>query len=93
MAANDLRNIAAAEEAFFANNAKYLPLANCEKTAPSSECKIDGLPGVSTLSKGVSVVISTTPASFKGEARHAKSNTVCRWDSAQGGMLGCTKEM
>ena len=90
-AANDLRNVALAQENFFAKNAKYLPLSNCLKIDPLSHCTIDGLPGVARLSKGVNMKIETSPAGFRGEARHASSNLTCRWDSTQGGMLGCSK--
>jgi prepilin-type N-terminal cleavage/methylation domain-containing protein len=89
-ASNDLRNVAAAQEAYFAQNAKYLAIQNCSNTAADANCQVSGLPGVTTLSKGIKLSIETSPSGFKGEARHAKSNKVCRWDSAQGGMLGCS---
>ena len=91
-AANGLRNIAAAQETFFAHNAKYFALSTCSNVDALSHCSIEGLPGVSRLSKGVNMKIETTDAGFKGEARHAKSSVVCRWDSTQGGMLGCGKQ-
>jgi type IV pilus assembly protein PilA len=90
-AANDLRNIALAQETFFAQNAKYLPVSNCSNVDALSHCTIEGLPGVARLAKGVNMKIETTDAGFRGEARHANSNLTCRWDSTQGGMLGCTK--
>ncbi|MFO0417190.1 MAG: type IV pilin protein [Pseudomonadota bacterium] len=89
-AANDLRNVAAAQEAFFAHNAKYLAITNCSETSADNICQVTGLPGVSNLSKGIKLTIETTPSGFKGEARHAKSKAICRWDSTQGGMLGCS---
>lgn len=91
-AANDLRNVALAQETFFTQNATYLAISNCSKIDALSQCSIDGLPGVSRLSKGVNMKIETSAAGFRGEARHANSNLVCRWDSTQGGMLGCSKD-
>ncbi len=91
-AANDLRNVALAQETYFAQNARYLAISNCSKVDPLSQCTIAGLPGISNLSKGVNIKIETSAAGFKGEARHANSSLVCRWDSTQGGMLGCSKE-
>jgi type IV pilus assembly protein PilA len=90
-AANDLRNIALAQETFFAQNAKYLPITSCSNIDPLSHCQVEGLPGVSRLSKGVNMKIETSDAGFRGEARHASSNLTCRRDSAQGGMLGCSR--
>jgi type IV pilus assembly protein PilA len=91
-AANDLRNVALAQETFFARNAKYFAMSNCSQVDALSQCSIEGLPGIARLSKGVNMRIETTEAGFKAEARHANSNLVCRWDSTQGGMLGCHKD-
>jgi len=90
-AARDLTNIAAAQESFFAQNAKYFTLSSCSNVDVSSHCTVDGLPGVTRLSKGVNVKIESINGGFKGEARHANSAITCRWDSTQGGMLGCGK--
>jgi prepilin-type N-terminal cleavage/methylation domain-containing protein len=90
-AANDLRNIAAAQESYFAQNAKYYALSSCFNVDALSQCEVNGLPGVSRLSKGINVKIEASPSGFKGEARHAKSDLVCRWDSTQGGLLGCAR--
>jgi type IV pilus assembly protein PilA len=90
-AANDLRNIAAAQESYFAQNAKYYALLSCSNVDALSQCEVNGLPGITRLSKGMNVKIEAGAAGFKGEARHAKSDIVCRWDSTQGGMLGCTR--
>jgi prepilin-type N-terminal cleavage/methylation domain-containing protein len=90
-AANDLRNIAAAQETYFAQNAKYYSLSSCSNVDALSQCEIAGLPGVDRLSKGINIKIEASPSGFKGEARHAKSDITCRWDSTQGGMLGCSR--
>lgn len=92
-AAADLRNVAAAQESFFAQNARYEPISNCKPADPGSRCEIPNLPAVSPLSKGVSLEIAPHPSGngFTGMARHVNSNIACRWDSTQGGMLGCTK--
>jgi type IV pilus assembly protein PilA len=90
-AANDLRNIAAAQESYFAQNAKYYALSSCSNVDALSQCEVTALPGITRLSKGMNVKIEASPSGFKGEARHAKSDLVCRWDSTQGGMLGCAR--
>lgn len=90
-AAHDLRNVAAAEEALFAQAGRYQPVPPCTSPASSGRCEVANLPGITTLSKGIILEISTTPHGFSGTARHANSSTICRWDSTQGGMLGCSK--
>ena len=90
-AANDLRNIAAAQESYFAQNAKYYAISSCSNIDALSQCEVTGLPGITRLSKGINVKIEAGPSGFKGEARHAKSDLVCRWDSTQGGMVGCAR--
>jgi type IV pilus assembly protein PilA len=90
-AATDLRNVAAAEEKLFAERGHYLSITSCSKVDANSNCVIEGLPGVSSLSRGVNLKIEADGAGFQGEARHAKSASVCSWDSRQGGMLGCVK--
>jgi type IV pilus assembly protein PilA len=90
-ASHDLRNVAAAEEALFAQAGKYQAIQACTSASPSSRCEVANLPGITTLSKGITLEITTTPNGFSGTARHANSTTTCRWDSTQGGMLGCSK--
>ncbi len=90
-AATDLRNVAAAQEKLFAESGRYLSITSCSNVDANSNCIIEGLPGVSALSRGVNLKIEANGAGFQGEARHAKSNSVCSWDSRQGGMLGCLK--
>ncbi len=90
-AANDLRNVAAAQEAFFAQNAKYQSILHCTSKDSSHQCVIEGLPGVTKLSKGVNLIINASAGGFSGTAKHVKSSVVCKWDSTQGGMLGCAK--
>ena len=90
-AANDLRNVAAAQEAFFAQNGKYLAVTHCTSPDQATQCTIEGLPGVTQLSKGVNLTIAASDSGFSGTAKHVKSNLTCKWDSTQGGMLGCSK--
>jgi len=92
-AAADLRNVAAAEESFFAQNARYQAISDCKPADSKSRCDIPSLPAISPLSKGVFLEIAPHPSGngFTGLARHVNSNIACRWDSTQGGMLGCTK--
>ena len=91
-AANDLRNMAAAKEKFFADNGRYQPVSHCSSSDPVSQCKIEGIPGISQLAKGVNLSITTSATGFSGLSKHVKSNVVCKWDSTQGGMVGCTKQ-
>jgi type IV pilus assembly protein PilA len=91
-AANDLRNVAAAQEAFFAQHGKYFPVTHCTSPDHTSQCKIEGLPGVSELSKGVNLNITASAGGFSGSSKHVKSGSTCKWDSTQGGMLGCSKQ-
>jgi type IV pilus assembly protein PilA len=91
-ASNDLRNVAAAQEAFFAQHGKYQAIAHCSSDDPASQCKVEGLPGVTTLSKGINLTITTSAGGFAGTAKHIKGSHICKWDSTQGGMLGCSKK-
>lgn len=92
-AAADLRNVAAAEESFFAQNARYHAISDCKPTDATSRCHVPALPAASPLSQGVVLEVAPHPSGngFTGMARHVNSNIACRWDSTQGGMLGCTK--
>jgi prepilin-type N-terminal cleavage/methylation domain-containing protein len=90
-AANDLRNVAAAQEAFFAQHGKYYPISNCLTSDSTTQCSIEGLPGVSKLSKGVTLSITASAGGFSGFAKHTRGTSTCKWDSTQGGMLGCSK--
>lgn len=90
LAASDLRNVAAAEEAYFARTGHYRAIDNCSNVTPSTFCEVRDLPGISKLSKGVVVEIKTLEHGYSGTARHVNSAIKCRWDSTQGGMLGCS---
>jgi prepilin-type N-terminal cleavage/methylation domain-containing protein len=77
-AASDLRNVAAAEEAYFIDNESYL------------SCSNDGcadLPSINSLSKGVELQITAEDTSYTGIASHPQgSGRIFRWDSEGGGM-------
>jgi prepilin-type N-terminal cleavage/methylation domain-containing protein len=90
-ATNDLRNIAAAQQRFFDGNQSFVEISHCDKIKEEEHCKIKGLPGVSQLSKGIVLNIEAYPDGFQGSAHHVNSSSVCRWDSRQGGMLGCKR--
>jgi hypothetical protein len=89
-AITDLRQIAAAQEAYFADNQNYKPITECESADPATRCQIQGLPGVTQLQKGISLKLSTSPAGFIATARHYKASKTCSWDSAKGGLIGCS---
>lgn len=74
----DLRSIALAEEAHFLDIEEYLSCTDDECTA---------LPGIRSLSKGVTVTVSATPSGFVGTSSHPKgSGKVFTWDSSAGGL-------
>ena len=72
-ASSDLRNLASAEEAWFASNASY-------QTDPTA---LNGF----RQSPGVSVSITDNgDGTFVATSSHADSATVYTWDSANGGL-------
>jgi type IV pilus assembly protein PilA len=78
---SDLRNVASAEEAYFAENESY---RSCATTAQCTSV----LPGVSVLSPGVTLAISATTSGFTGTSSHPKgTGIVYQWDSSQGGKV------
>lgn len=89
-AISDLRNVAAAQEAFFADHQNYKAIEQCSQVDPSVKCAIADLPGVSHLSKGVSLTMSVSPGGFIANARHYKASKSCTWDSTKGGLIGCS---
>jgi len=89
-AISDLKNVAAAQEAFFANHQTYKAVEQCLKVDASVKCEISELPGVTHLSKGVSLSMNVTPVGFVAVARHYKASKSCTWDSAKGGLIGCS---
>ena len=82
-AKSDLRNVATAEEAYFADNEIY-------KSCTGSACA-SSLPGVSALSQGVTLQMTATTTGFTGTSTHPKGTGVtCRWNSSAGGLTGCS---
>ena len=78
----DLRNVASAEEAYFATNASY---TSCASTAA---CTLS-LPGIKALSPGVTLEITATTSGFIGTSSHPKGSGITyRWNSLNGGMAG-----
>jgi type IV pilus assembly protein PilA len=71
-ASSDLRNLATAEEAYFAANAVYA-------ADPTS------LTGFKQ-SPGVSITISPGTSSFTAESSHSAGDKTFNWDSANGGL-------
>lgn len=89
-AISDLKNVAAAQEAFFADHQSYKTIEQCANVPTGVKCEIRDLPGVSHLSKGVSLSLNVSPAGFVAIARHYKAAKSCAWDSAKGGLIGCS---
>ena len=82
-AKSDLRNVATAEEAYFADNEVY-------KSCTGAACATN-LPGISALSDGVTLQITATNTGFTGSSTHPKGTGVtCDWDSSSGGLTGCS---
>lgn len=82
-AGSDLRNAATAEEAHFAVQGAYV---SCTSAA---DCATK-LPGF-RASADTTISMTADGASFTGSATSAKgSGVTCTWDSANGGMAGCS---
>jgi prepilin-type N-terminal cleavage/methylation domain-containing protein len=79
-AKTDLRNVATAEEAYFADNEAYV-------ACTTADCATL-LPGVGRLSDGVTLAIVVPTASgFTGTATHPRgTGQTFNWDSAAGGL-------
>ncbi len=74
----DLRNVAIAEEAHFIDTESYLSCADAGCTA---------LPGIATLSQGVTLAITATATGFTGTSTHSHgSGIIFRWNSDLGGL-------
>ncbi len=89
-AISDLKNVAAAQELFFADHQTYKAIEQCAKVESSTRCEITELPGVPNLSKGVSMTMQVSPSGFVATARHFKAAKSCTWDSTKGGLIGCS---
>ena len=78
-ARSDLRNVATAEEAYFVDNEVYFDCADATCTT---------LPGISALSDGTSLAITSADTAFTGTSTNTRgSGAQYTWDSAQGGFL------
>ncbi len=80
---SDLRNVATAEEAYFVDNEVY-------KSCTQANCNTL-LPGIAALSNGITLQITATTTGFTGTSTHPKGTGVtCNWNSANGGLTGCS---
>ena len=88
-AASDLRNLAAAQSAYYADNDTYLAV-NCAGVAPNGICTT-GLPGMPAGSRGISIVVElgADGQSYSSTASHANGTKTCTWDTVAGGLIGC----
>ena len=82
-AKSDLRNVATAEEAYFVDNEKYV-------ACPDAQSCTNVLPGITSISNGVTISIVLNNDGFYGKAYH-KDGTGARfcWDSHRGGLIDC----
>lgn len=74
----DLRHVALAEEAYFLDSEHYLSCSN-------RNCTV--LPGIKTLSQGVTLAITATTTGFTGSSKHNQgSGRLFTWKSDSGGL-------
>jgi type IV pilus assembly protein PilA len=75
----DLRHVALAEEAYFLDSEHYLSCSNRNCTS---------LPGIKTLSQGVTLAITATTTGFTGSSKHNQgSGRLFTWRSESGGLV------
>lgn len=78
-ALTDLRTVALAEESYFLDNERYLACSD-------EECAV--LPGVTKLSSGTTLSVTTSNDGFIGESQHNRgTGRRYRWDSLGGGLV------
>ena len=77
-AKSDLRNVATAEEAYYADSEVY-------KSCTGSACTV--LPGITSLSDSVTLQMTAAANSFTGTSNHPRGTaTTFTWNSAAGGL-------
>src|SRR5207253_2548977 len=81
-AKSDLRNVATAEEAYFVDYETY-------KGCATTTCKTI-LPGIASLSDGVSLTMTGSASGFVGASKHPTggSGVAFNWNSNNGGLDG-----
>jgi len=87
---SDVSRIARAQQELFDNSSSFKEISSCSEIGADSRCAIDGLPGINTLSKGISVHVQTSHSGFVVTARHIKGTKTCSWDSTKGGPVLCS---
>jgi prepilin-type N-terminal cleavage/methylation domain-containing protein len=82
-ARTDLKNVATAEEAYFADTEKYM---SCTLASGVGTCQT--LPGMDILSRGVDLeIVNNSNLNFTGTAHDGRGTGVTyRWNSANGGL-------
>ena len=81
-AKSDLRNVATAEEAYFADTEKYF---SCTLSNGTGNC--NSLPGVSVMSQGTALAMTAATSAFTGTATNTRgSGATYNWNSANGGL-------
>jgi len=81
-ARSDLRNMATAQESYFAEYQVYKSCIN--DTCPAQ------LPSIIALSPGVTLQITATNTGFIGTSSHSKTDRTCSWNSSQAGSAACS---
>jgi len=82
-AKSDLRAVATAEEAYFTDHETY-------KSCIGYKCA-DILPGIESLSTGITLQITATASGFTGTSSHPLLGGIyCNWVTGKGGFKGCS---
>jgi type II secretion system protein H len=73
------------------NSAAASLAVDCQNIAANASCTTS-LPGMAAGSRGISLSVSVGAggSTFTGTARHASGSKTCSWDSAAGGLTGCS---
>ena len=86
-ARSDLRNAAVAEEAYFVDSDVYRSCSGSGTTATCLEGQASALPGLKSLSSGVTINMAGTTTGFTGTTKNSSGSGVTyTWNSSNGGM-------
>ena len=87
---SDVSRVARAQKELFTSSSSYKEISSCSSVSADTRCILEGLPGLESLSKGVSMDVKTSQSGFIVTAKHIKSAKICSWDSAKGGPVDCS---
>jgi len=87
---SDVSRVARAQKELFSSSSSYKEISSCSGVSADARCALEGLPGLESLSKGVSMDVKTSQSGFIVTAKHIKSAKICSWDSSKGGPVECS---